>query len=345
MALIQSNNAKNYVECEIRHDKPPHQTSRYRSTLWKPHRSTISLYTSSIADCVFSYFFSYKDNHHVQDDGISTHTSNLRSAAPKSYTMSTTTLTEKDLESTPININTISPKEKVELIAAETASVTSGTTLGPSTTFTPTKTLIINTKGVSVLRLPCPPSELQISVYDKNRTIAYLSTRAKRSSGNCVLTNAEGREVVGTTYFWGPGRDPVLHLLCGAERKEEDAIKTASKWTSRSQKFVLPDGRSFEWKYKRERGFGSEGKKGTALVMSMQGQRVAALIRNDETRSLGSKSCSAGNGGELVLGALVGGKEGIAEEVVVATCLLMLKKEIDRRRTVQIMMISSAVSA
>jgi len=47
----------------------------------------------------------------------------------------------------------------------------------------------------------------------------------------------------------------------------------------------------------------------------------------------------------LVLGALVGGKEGIAEEVVVATCLLMLKKEIDRRRTVQIMMISGVVSA
>jgi hypothetical protein len=258
--------------------------------------------------------------------------------------MSTTTLAEKDLESTPIDINTIPPNEKAELIAAETASITSGTTLGPSTTFTPTKTLIINTKGVPVLRLPCPPSELQISICDKDGAIAYLSTRAKRSSGNCVLTDADGREVVGTTYFWGPGRDPVLHLLGGAERKEEEPIKTASKWTSRSQKFVLPDGRSFEWKYKRERGFGGEGKKGTALVMSMQGQRVAVLIRNDETRTLGSKSCSAGNGGELVLGALVGG-EGIAEEVVVATCLLMLKKEIDRRRTVQIMMISSAVSA
>jgi hypothetical protein len=257
--------------------------------------------------------------------------------------MSTATLTEKDLESTPIDINTISSDEKGELIIADTASVASGTTLGPSTTFTPTRTLIVNTKGVPVLRFPSPPSELQVSVLDKDGGIAYLSTRAKRSSGNCVLTDVQGREAIGTTYFWGPGRDPVLHFLGLADGKGE--IKVVSKWTSRTQKFVLPDGRSFEWEYKRERGFGGEGKKGTALVMSLQGQRVAALIRNDETRTLGSKSCSAGNGGELVLGEGVGGNNGVGEEVVVATCLLMLKKEIDRRRTVQMMMTSSAASA
>ncbi|KAF2794264.1 hypothetical protein K505DRAFT_407629 [Melanomma pulvis-pyrius CBS 109.77] len=247
------------------------------------------------------------------------------------------------VERAPIDLTLLSDNEKRELIAADTASITSGTTLGAPHSFQPTKSLTINTKGTPALRLPLPSSELQISIHNPDGSVAYLSTRARRSSGNCVLTNAEGREVIGTTYFFGPGRDPVLHLLGGVEGKEND-IKTMSKWTSRAQKFVLPDGRTLEWEYKRERGFGGKGKKGTALVLSMQGKRVAALVRNDETRTPGSKSCSAGNGGELVLGELVGATEGVSEEVVVATSLLMLKKEVDRRRSVQIMVITGAVS-
>lgn len=258
--------------------------------------------------------------------------------------MSTTTTLTQDVDPAPVDIAKVSESEKKDLIAAETASITSGTTLGPCSTFTPTKKLLINTKGVPVLRLPLPPSELQISIHNPNGGIAYLSTRARRSSGNCVLTDAEGRQVVGTRYFWGPGRDPILQLLHNDEVEGKNEIKTASKWTSRAQKFVLPDGRTLEWEYKRERGFGGDGKKGTALALSMAGQRVAVLIRNEETRTFGSKSCSAGNGGELVLGKGVGGEEGVDEEVVVATCLLMLKKEVDRRRTVQMLMTSGTAS-
>jgi hypothetical protein len=204
--------------------------------------------------------------------------------------------------------------------------------------------LFIDTKGIPVLRLPVPPSELQISIYNNDGTLAYQSTRSQRSSGNCVLTDSQSTQSIATEYFFGPGKSPVLHVLDTAGGKQVD-VRTASKWTSRTQTFTLPDGRAFAWEYKKERGFGAQGKKGTALVMSMNGRRTAALIRNEETRTPGSKSCSAGNGGELVLGEDVGREDCVSEELVVASCLLMLKKEIDRRRMVQVLLISGAVSA
>lgn len=121
-------------------------------------------------------------------------------------------------------------------------------------------------------------------------------------------------------------------------------IKTVSKWTSRTQNFFLPNGRSFKWEYKKQKGFGDKECKGTALVMSLEGQRVAVLVRNKDMRTLGSKSSSAGNGGKLLLGNLVGAKEGVFEGIVVASCLLMLKKKVDRRRMVQAMMIIAVVT-
>ncbi|KAF2183479.1 hypothetical protein K469DRAFT_710656 [Zopfia rhizophila CBS 207.26] len=259
-----------------------------------------------------------------------------------SVALSTTTLTEKELEGPPVDIKTLSEKEKQELSTSDTISIASGTTLAPGDApFYGVKSLHINTKGIPVLRLPLPPSELQISIHNPDGTLAYLSTRERRSSGNSILSDTSGNQLIGTTYFFGPSRDPVLHIL-GTESQE---IRTVSKWTSRCQKFLLPDGRTFEWEYKKEKGVGDKGKKGTALALSMDGKRMAMLVRNKDTRTEGSKGCSAGNGGELVLGRDVGMEKeglGLSEEVVVATCLLMLKKEVDRRRTIQFMVLLSA---
>jgi len=258
--------------------------------------------------------------------------------------MSTTTLVAKDVDPLPFDVKLLSDSEKKELIAADAVSITSDTTLGAaSLSFTRARSLIINTRGSPLLRLPMPLSELEIPIYKPDNSIAYLSTRAKRSSGNCILTDAEGKEVVSTTYFFGPGKDPILHLL--DDTHSDNEVKSISRWTSHSQKFVLPDGRTFQWDYKREVGFGAKGKKKTALVLTVGEKRIAALIRNSETRSPGSKSCSAGHGGELVLSEEVDGKDGLSEEIVVATCLLMLKKEVDRRRVVQFMFIASVVSS
>ncbi|CAO2652052.1 Nn.00g003350.m01.CDS01 [Neocucurbitaria sp. VM-36] len=257
-------------------------------------------------------------------------------------TMSTTTLVEN--ERPPIDINTITAEEKKELVTADAISVLSSTTLGASElSFTPVKSLHINAKGVPVLRLPVPPAELITTIHNVDGTLAYSSTRAKRSSGNCVLADAEGKALIGTEYFFGPSKDPKLIRLDVSEGIAEE-IKTVSKWTSRNHRFLLPDGRTLAWSYKKEKGFGANGTKGTALVLTLDEKRIAVLIRNEETRTPGSKSCNAGNGGELLLGADIGGIDGINEDLVVATVLLMLKKEVDRRRTVQFMMIAGAAS-
>jgi hypothetical protein len=239
-----------------------------------------------------------------------------------------------------MSTSTLTEKEK---LIAETASVTTCGSLAVGATasalaFTPTKSFHINSKGLPVLGLGLPPSELVITLHNIDGSIAYRSTRQRRSSGSCVLTNAEGHELIGTTYTWGL-KDPVLTRL-DIGGGPDATIKTLSRWTSRSHKFMLPDGRLLEWAYKKEVGFGDKGKKGTALVLSLDQRPIAALVRNAETRTMGSNSCSAGNGGELVLGEDVAGKGGVGEEVVVATCLLMLKKEIDRRRATQIAIIT-----
>lgn len=103
----------------------------------------------------------------------------------------------------------------------------------------------------------------------------------------------------------------------------------------------------FEWRYcgKKERGTVGE-KINNVLVLEKivdeKRVRVAQLIRSEETRTPGTKSSYAGNGGRLEM--CVGGEEGLLvdEVTVVATCLVMMKKEIDRLRTVQIMVMSGA---
>lgn len=149
-------------------------------------------------------------------------------------------------------------------------------------------------------------------------------------SDNCILTSADDRELIGSEFGSSLGRDPVMHLLDGYGGTTGD-IKTASKVTSRSQKFIFPDGREFSWDYKKGTGFGVKGKTGTALILTLGNQRLAALVRNLESRAPGKLSTGAGNGGELVLADIVGEQSGIAEEVVVASCLMMLKREVDRR--------------
>ncbi|KAK5661520.1 hypothetical protein OQA88_11424 [Cercophora sp. LCS_1] len=81
---------------------------------------------------------------------------------------------------------------------------------------------------------------------------------------------------------------------------------------------------------------------------------VAMLVRNDEVRSVGSGGSSAGNGGRLLVD-LAGfdnvmgvGDEKNGEEqemikvLVVSSALVMLKKEVDRRRAQQIAIMAGA---
>lgn len=255
--------------------------------------------------------------------------------------MSTTTSTAKDVHSASMDKDIFSSERKKEYLP-DVASILSGTTVSPSDTGFPfVQSLYIHTIGMPSLGCGSPPSELKINVYNSDGSLAYVSTRHKRSSGNCTLSDGQGRQLISTTYFFGPGRDPVMRIFDAGEQKggayggaDGQEMKTSSRWISRSHTFILPDGRTFTWEYKKGEGFGDDGKKGTALVMMLEGKRVAALIRNKNTRTPGSKKSSAANGGQLALGEDVG--TSVAEDLVVASCLLMLKKEVDRMRQAQI---------
>ncbi|KAH7112956.1 hypothetical protein B0J11DRAFT_542355 [Dendryphion nanum] len=224
-----------------------------------------------------------------------------------------------------------SEKDYKNLIITDAVSVISATTVGVSDLgFDPSKSLYIQTGRVADVPLLTAPSKLQVDIFNADGTIAYQSIRARRSSGSCTLTNGGDHELIATEYFFGP-RDPIIHLL-GNEAMD---IKTTSKLFSRSHIFALPDGRKCNWEYKKVPDLGGQGKNSTAVILSVDGQAVAALIRNEKPRTLGIiKSCNAGDGGELILSDSIDEKSGISEEIVVASCLLMLKKEADCRRMV-----------
>lgn len=215
-------------------------------------------------------------------------------------------------------------------LKADNSSILSGTTVGASElAFTPSKSLHVQTLGHSAERFPTP-TLLQTFICNPDGSIAYRSTRPKRTSENCILTDADDRELIGTEFASVPGRSSVMHLLDGHGSTTGD-IKSSSKVISRTQKFIFPDGREFSWEYKRGKGFGAKGKTGTALVLTLGTQRLAALFRNLDSRAPGKLCNGAGNGGELVLADIVGEQSGIAEEVVIASCLMMLKREFDCR--------------
>ncbi|WEW58787.1 hypothetical protein PRK78_004255 [Emydomyces testavorans] len=227
--------------------------------------------------------------------------------------------------------------------------------------FNPSRSLFINAHGIRLVRLPLPSSELEITIHDADGSIAYISSREKRCSGDATLSSLKtGAPLLKTSYFFGPNRDPIIRPLVAATAKDIETenggvgapkIRVSGKWNSRSQYFTTPGGGEFRWRYVRcddplrwgcktllvlERL--EDGKSGMA-----GGRRVAQLVRNERTRPEGTSRSTAGNGGELMVDGGVMGAE-IDEALVVATCLLMLKKEIDRRRVVQMMVLGAMAS-
>ena len=246
---------------------------------------------------------------------------------------------EKDLE----------VKDKtIELDSKSTISTT--TTLYPleesNAFFSPTRRLLINTPGICFLRLPIPPRDLEIPIQTSHGDLVYLSKREKMYSGNCTLSHAKLGDVVRTEYFFGPNRDPVLYLLDedGGGRRE---VKTRGRWTSRAMEFRVLGGEALEWRYASEKL--RDGGRVNLLVLSWvdgksekgNGGVIAKLVRGNETRTPGSARCSAGNGGELLIDEEALGP--LDEGLVVASCLVMLKREIDRRRAMQLAMIGAVV--
>jgi hypothetical protein len=221
--------------------------------------------------------------------------------------------------------------------------------------FLPTSSLQIQTPGKALFRLPCPPKELEIPIFslETGRPV-YLSLREKRSSGNCRLVDAESEEesVLGSTeYHWGPTKCPIVRVngvTKGGEEEIDEFEIQGKSLVSRTTIFECRWGR-FEWRYcgRKERAEGVNSLLVLEKITEGGRVRVAQLVRGKETRSPGSTGRSAGNGGrlEFCLYDLEGKGQLVDEVTVVITALVMLKKEIDRRRALQVAMISVAVTS
>lgn len=222
-------------------------------------------------------------------------------------------------------------------------------TLVGGSSFNPGSTLYVAARGIGTFRFPVPSSELEILVYHNDGTLAYTSTRAKRCSGNAVLNHAKLGDLISTTYTFGPNREPVLRLIQspGYEYDKEDEIKVKGRWTSRTTSFSTPDGRTFDWSYANTKD--ANGKRVNLIVLressgskKQEGRILAQLVRGEESRTPGSSRCTAGNGGQLTFDQ--DATSILDESLIVATCLMMLKKEIDRRRASQMAIIMGAAS-
>ncbi len=152
--------------------------------------------------------------------------------------------------------------------------------------------------------------------------------------------------VARTTYKFGPGRNPTVRIGRDDDLDADVFEMVGKSLFTRTVGFETRRWGRFEWRY----GSRSERAQHAAdnlLILERVGVgeervRVAQLVRNDVLRTPGTKHMAAGNGGRLQMD-LVGekGHEIVDEVVVVVTCLVMLKKEIDRLRAMQIAAMSA----
>lgn len=183
----------------------------------------------------------------------------------------------------------------------------------------------------------------------------YESVRQKRHLGSSLLYHvptSTSQAVCETTYRLPPGRPPRMSLLGqdGNEDSNEDIEMTRQSLVSRAILIRTALG-TFRWRY-ASRAERKEAGADNLLVMELvttvalssdpggpteqRGRRVAQLVRNAEMRSSGTGRTTAGNGGRLMadLRDWGDGKAQLRrmEDLVVASCLAMLKREIDRRK-------------
>ncbi|RYP23430.1 hypothetical protein DL765_001135 [Monosporascus sp. GIB2] len=226
--------------------------------------------------------------------------------------------------------------------------------------FVPTATLQVQAIGYDVNQALTGRTLENISVFRSgSRDAEYVSIRLKKNSNSCALVRvSDEATLISTIYRWGPGRRPRMRILNPHSKVSiEDAIKNdnvrgelievkSHSMVSRTQVFDTSLGK-FEWRYgTREEQAACNAD--SLLVMeridrvslpgggqSKSGARVAQLIRNDQFRTPGSKKYSGGNGGRLFIDMRMWNEDKHTspqrvEAFVVASCLLMLKREADR---------------
>ncbi|KAM5450082.1 hypothetical protein MaudCBS49596_004456 [Microsporum audouinii] len=274
-------------------------------------------------------------------------TNAMDSKGPADFQAEVNQLSEKEME---ILKSSAASDTDIENEAPPAYSESTSTTLPRDGLhgFVPGRSLYINSRGIGMIRFPTPSSELEIGIHNPDGTLAYVSTREKRCSGDATLSSPKLGNLLSTSYFFGPGRNPIIHQLyptpfnAGGDDSSK-GISVAGKFISRNACFEMPDGSTFEWRYTRL-GYDGGGRSKLLVLEKVEGEgdgsrkRVAQLLRTKETIPEGSSKHKAGCGGELILDQ--NAHVEIDEAVIVGTCLLMLKREIDRRRAIQIMVMA-----
>lgn len=90
---------------------------------------------------------------------------------------------------------------------------------------------------------------------------------------------------------------------------------------------MTPAGSQVEWSYAKTDTLSVADGHSTGKLP--KGQLIAQLVRYEGTRTPGTSRCTAGNGGELQIDKEACRLLELDETVVVATCLVMLKRESD----------------
>lgn len=149
----------------------------------------------------------------------------------------------------------------------------------------------------------------------------------------------------------------VAALVKAEPEAGSETIEITSEYTSRSQNLRTPLG-TFRWRYgtsaeKKEAdspsllvlekittvqqpgGTGKKSGSGSSKAEERR-RRVAQFVRNDASRSEGTSKRTAGGGGRLSVDTNeYADSKGEADEVevlAIASCIVMMKKEVDRRR-------------
>lgn len=215
--------------------------------------------------------------------------------------------------------------------------------------------LNVNAYGKSWNDYSTRGKELEISITDPSNVEKFRNIRPDPKWSSCILylnnQNGQQSRVAETTYRVGPGRPPVIKLydsFSSSESPVEEMTISCKNMFSRTTLFESTRFGKFAWRY-ASKGSCSSLMKGTSDIILEQlvgargqdagGREVARLVRNKETRPAGTRWCE-GNGGRLELGAVIAEGGDDLEGLVVATCLLMLKKELDRLLNNQVVVIS-----
>ncbi|KAL4730284.1 hypothetical protein ACLX1H_002317 [Fusarium chlamydosporum] len=241
--------------------------------------------------------------------------------------------------------------------------------------FNPTKQLQIQAPGFPLISLPLPPQPDPIYIFNVAPTgniaeAEYVSIRPARNSGSCFLARANDhaqKPLCSTTYRFGPGKPPKIRFETETTQdRQAEEIEISCKGVLTRSVVMRTHLGTFEWRYgsraERRAAQTSVGEEVDSLLILDQVMKVAVaggkqeerrrkvgqFVRSSRLRTPGSKRSTAGNGGRLMLDLREWTDrkdERVEMEILaVASCVSMMKKEVDRRRMHQTMAIAGGAS-